>query len=448
MRKQYNGVSYDTEIDYKKQYDQAVANGDYVLAAAIEKTRNAKIDGEGLNFAKTNNYSGYASPSESASPAVSKTNYGKEAERLLGRAGAMNFHYNAQKDPLYKQIQKNYKDTAGDVIENTMGVYAGMTGGVPSSYATSAAAQAGAAHLQKADDMIPELFELAYSKFADDKADLYKQYGIMQGLEEQEYQRGRDALSEEWKRKQWDYGVEQDIKANELAKTKAENDKIVSLAEIEAEMLKEGNDMQKQYFDLAKELVEMGTPPDDEIMLLAGLNMTGQQFYDNYVSESNRVLAEKNKYSSKVTSEPKEAELKKPTDSMFSAIDKIIEDGGGASEIERKISQYDSEKYDLTQLYDYAEKYYDTDFDANMAKNYAEKLNKKLQKQYGDKFFALIDNGDGTYKAGNAGVEYIIKNVFEDTSLTQEEAETLLFDYFGITEKQIENVLNDTHYSR
>ena len=69
MRKQYNGVSYDTEIDYKKQYDTAVANGDYVLAAAIEKVRNAKIDGEGLNFAKTNNYSSYASPAASASPA-------------------------------------------------------------------------------------------------------------------------------------------------------------------------------------------------------------------------------------------------------------------------------------------------------------------------------------------------------------------------------------------
>lgn len=440
-RKNYNGVSYDTEIDYKKQYDTAVANGDYVLAAAIEKVRNAKIDGEGLSYAKTNNYSSFASPATSASPAVSKTSYGEAAEGLLGRAGAMNFHYNAEKDPLYKQIKKNYADTAGDVIENTMGIYAGMTGGMPSSYAASAAAQAGAQHLQKADDMIPELYRLAYGKFADDKADLYKQYGIMQGLEEQAYNR-------EWEQKKWDYGVAQDAEANELAKTKAENDKIVSLAEIEAEVLKEGNDMQKQYFDQAMELVERGTPPSDEIMALAGLGMTGQQFYDNYVSESNRVLAEKNKYSSKGTSEPKEAELKKPTDTMFSAIDKIIEDGGDVSEIERKISQYDSEKYDLAQLYDYAENYYDVDFDANMAKNYADKLNKSIQKKYGDKYFALIDKGDGTYKAGNAGVEYIIKNVFEDTSLTQEEAETLLFDYFGITEKQIENVLNDTHYSR
>lgn len=454
----------DENYDYSKEIQKAVDAGDYRTAAYLEKSRNAKIDRFVMPYEKTYLYQGYLTSDKKEAPSVpsfENGSYGDKASRVLGKAQAMNFHYNANNDPLYKQIKKNYENTASDVIENTMGSYAGMTGGVPSSYAASAAAQAGAQHMQKADDMIPELYELAYGKFADQKADLYKQYGIYQGLEEQEYQRGRDALSDEWKQKEWDYGVEQDIKANELAKTKAEYDKEVSLAEIEAEMLKEGNDMQKQYFDLAKELVEMGTPPGDEIMALAGLNMTGQQFYDNYVSESNRVLAEKGKYSSNGSPKDDTPELKKPTESMYNAIDKLFEEGDGIDGIEKLKERYDWDKYDEKAFDDYITKHYDENYDpyglsdlfddvkptpTQYASDLADEINKMYVSDSEESGYEPISKtAGGTYRVSGSAAMRVIDTVMSDDSLSDEEAYRIL-DMFGISKKQIDEYINNDNY--
>ena len=193
----------DDNYDYSVEIQKAVDAGDFAKAAYLEKSRNAKIDRFVMPYEKTYLYQDYlpkvGKAAESVSgasttqvPSIGDSDYAKRMNSALNKLGAMNFHYNANNDPLYKQIKQNYKNTVGDVIDNTMGSYAGMTGGMPSSFATSAAAQAGAQHLQKADDMIPELYQLAYNKFSDDKADLYKQFGIMQGLEEQAYSREWD----------------------------------------------------------------------------------------------------------------------------------------------------------------------------------------------------------------------------------------------------------------
>ena len=52
-------MSYNKEIDYQSKIDDAVVNGDYKSAAKYEQSRNEKIDSEGLNYEKTNRYSGW-----------------------------------------------------------------------------------------------------------------------------------------------------------------------------------------------------------------------------------------------------------------------------------------------------------------------------------------------------------------------------------------------------
>lgn len=49
-------MAYDKNINYQDEINKAVARGDYASASRLEKSRNEKIDGEGLDFAKTNNY--------------------------------------------------------------------------------------------------------------------------------------------------------------------------------------------------------------------------------------------------------------------------------------------------------------------------------------------------------------------------------------------------------
>ena len=52
--KTYNGQNYNSELDYMAGMMQAVQNGDLETARKLEQTRNAKIDGDGLDYEKTN----------------------------------------------------------------------------------------------------------------------------------------------------------------------------------------------------------------------------------------------------------------------------------------------------------------------------------------------------------------------------------------------------------
>ncbi len=52
--KTYNGTSYNSNLDYMAGMLQAAQNGDLETARQLEQTRNAKIDGEGLDYEKTN----------------------------------------------------------------------------------------------------------------------------------------------------------------------------------------------------------------------------------------------------------------------------------------------------------------------------------------------------------------------------------------------------------
>lgn len=49
-------MSYNKDTDYQKLIDDAVKNGDYASASKYEQQRNEKIETEGLDYEKTNNY--------------------------------------------------------------------------------------------------------------------------------------------------------------------------------------------------------------------------------------------------------------------------------------------------------------------------------------------------------------------------------------------------------
>ena len=58
-KKPYNGVTYDTELDYTTEIQKAAAAGNNARAAVLEKQRNAKILGEGLGYGTTSDYAQY-----------------------------------------------------------------------------------------------------------------------------------------------------------------------------------------------------------------------------------------------------------------------------------------------------------------------------------------------------------------------------------------------------
>ena len=401
----------DPDYDYSAEIQKAVDEGNFAKAAYLEKSRNAKINYYGMPYDYTYSYQDYLpsvgkntnGDAGAAVPAFDKGSYADKADRVLKKADAMNFHYNANADPLYKQIKKNYQNTASDVIENTMGAYAGMTGGVPSSYAASAAAQAGASHLQKADDMIPELYQLAYSKYADDKADLYRQYGIYTDLENQEYSRGRDALSD--KRYNEEQQRQADIYDREWQRT-LDNDqwnKDIYTAETEKSDAKEAQETASAQITNA---LLLGQVPSEELITASGTyapGTTGEMLLSTFQKDENKQAAAErvsNAYMMGVAPSdedlallnypegttgaaalaayqkanvPKvvyagggtsnDEQLKKPTKSMYDEIDKLFEEGDGFDGLSKLKSKYDWDTYDEAYIDQYILANYASEYD-------------------------------------------------------------------------------------
>lgn len=79
------------------------------------------------------------------------------------------FTYRPETDPAYAATRKTYEKEAARTTEDTLGNYAAMTGGLPSTTAVNAATQAGGAVMDKFAGQIPELYQLAYEMASEEK---------------------------------------------------------------------------------------------------------------------------------------------------------------------------------------------------------------------------------------------------------------------------------------
>lgn len=86
-------------------------------------------------------------------------------EKLLNRPA---FSYNHLEDPAYQAYAKQYAFYGDQARQDTLGDVAGMTGGMPSSYAVSAAQQAQNQWNSRLTDIIPELQNAAYQRYQGD----------------------------------------------------------------------------------------------------------------------------------------------------------------------------------------------------------------------------------------------------------------------------------------
>ena len=80
---------------------------------------------------------------------------------------------------------------------------------------------------------------------------------------------------------------------------------------------------------------------------------------------------------------------------------------------------------------------------------WADSLNKEAAEKYSEdeNFKILQPNGYAQYKANKTAADFIILRILNST-LSNEQKSYLLFDKFGITENEVNNVLNDKHYTR
>lgn len=458
--KKYNGIEYqDSGIDYSEQMALAEENGDYTYAAALEKQHNAKVLGEGLDYELSYKYSspenyGIAPSSKSTVSSHSGTSRSSAIDGMLKDIQGMSFSYDPNSDPLYANYKASAEKSAKQVSEDVLANYAAQTGGVPSSYAISAASQAAGGQMQEADNMIPELYKLALEKYSADKADKYNQLGILMDLDNTEYNRGvyadetaysrqRDTLDDERYIEDRDYnrGVYADETAysrqrdtigdNLNAKQTAKEDQQTALNNVIA-LLSEGIPIKQEMLDDAG--LDHLTPETAKEAILSGV------------------------YSGGGGNTPKPIEKEKLSSSNKQALYKYItSDDFTTDGLNAYLSSYDWDKYDAEDVYNYISTNFSDDKDtmkvvsehfnvdfvdddkvSNQTKLIADNINAVYHTRSNNGIYVPLSvASDGTYKA-NGNQNEIIKAVLNNNTLNDSEKNIVLKN-LGITQGDLTN---------
>lgn len=108
--------------------------------------------------------------------------YGNQAilddviKKILNRE---KFSYDLNGDALYQQYKDKYIQQGKMAMQDTMGQAAAMTGGYGNSYAATVGNQAYQASLENLNNVVPELYQMAYDRYNQEGQDMLNQYGLL-----------------------------------------------------------------------------------------------------------------------------------------------------------------------------------------------------------------------------------------------------------------------------
>ena len=106
------------------------------------------------------------------------------------------FSYDFDADELYQRYKDSAMEQGKLAMQDAMGQASAMTGGYGNSYAQTVGNQAYQGYMQQANDMIPELYQMAYDRYTREGADLYDRYNAAVSRENAEYGRYLDQMDQ------------------------------------------------------------------------------------------------------------------------------------------------------------------------------------------------------------------------------------------------------------
>ncbi len=213
-------LTYDKDIDYSNILKNLMENGGTAEEVGdVLKLRTEKATSEpGLaQYANDNIYQSalnyiahYKEPSETAGTAGSTATLSGTAGQINALTGELlnreKFSYDYTADPLYTQYEKTYTRQGERAMQDTVGQVSARTGGLASSYASTAGQQSYNDYMAALSDKIPELYQQAYERYLDeysmkrdDLSELKDQeatsYSRQKEREETDYSRTLDRIS-------------------------------------------------------------------------------------------------------------------------------------------------------------------------------------------------------------------------------------------------------------
>jgi hypothetical protein len=171
-------ITYDKDTDYQALINQAIQSGNVSLARQYEAQRNAKIadmNAQGTNvggYQQTYYYQPLDLPEykpySGTTPTLNMPKYKPFSYK--------DFNYNVENDNIYKQYAEQFARQGQSAGERSLAGAAALTGGMPSSFAVAANAQAQQAYAKKTADMIPVLEQNAYNRYLGERNFSYQDY--------------------------------------------------------------------------------------------------------------------------------------------------------------------------------------------------------------------------------------------------------------------------------
>ena len=126
-------------------------------------------------------------------PEAYRSAYDRRMNDALGQIeNRKPFQYDPASDPLYNQYRAGVIRDGQRAMRDTVGQTAALTGGYASSYGASAGAQAYGQQLERMNDIMPQLYQLAYQRYRDDLSDQKDLYALYAAADERDYGRYRD----------------------------------------------------------------------------------------------------------------------------------------------------------------------------------------------------------------------------------------------------------------
>ena len=123
--------------------------------------------------------------------------YGQSVKDALDKINNREkFTYDLNGDALYQQYKDQYMNLGKLAMQDTIGQASAMTGGYGNSYAATAGNQAYQGYLQKLNDVVPELYQMALNQYNQEGQDLKDNLAMYQSLYGTEYGEYRDKVSD------------------------------------------------------------------------------------------------------------------------------------------------------------------------------------------------------------------------------------------------------------
>ena len=130
---------------------------------------------------------------------VYKNSYEDEIREVYDRiVNREKFSYDVNADALYQQYKDQYVSLGKLAMQDTMGQAAAMTGGYGNSYAASVGNQAYQSYLSQLNQVVPELYGMAYDRYRQEGQDMLNQYSMLGDMRDTEYNQYLNELNQYW----------------------------------------------------------------------------------------------------------------------------------------------------------------------------------------------------------------------------------------------------------